>query len=114
MRTCYISGPMRGQPGMGIPAFYAAEGRLVATGWKVINPARLDTTEPCGFPEGGAEWLRFHAKRDLDLIMALRPKQGDAVVVLPGWSKSIGAQAEVALAKWIEVPVCALWEAVLP
>jgi hypothetical protein len=40
-KTIYISGPMSGLPNLNFPAFYAAQAKLEAEGYKVVNPAEI-------------------------------------------------------------------------
>lgn len=95
----YICGPMTGIEDLNHPAFFKAEEQLVAKGYDVINPARMD--EELGLdPHAGVmepEFLKNAAQRDLEAVIAC-----DAVAVLPDWEKSKGARAEVAVAQWLD------------
>lgn len=100
-RTVYISGPMRGRKDHNFPAFFRAEAKLLREGWQVLNPARIDMEED-GFDshgKGPAFPIDHFIRRDLDLIMGLKPGR-DAIAVLDDWFLSYGARAEVYLAKW--------------
>lgn len=137
-RACYVAGRMRGREDYHFPLFFAAEFALRGAGWEVFNPARMDIIAD-GWPnvdarEGtpaehrvglrtdvatldeskiGPADCRKYAKRDcLFLIDYLRAERGDALVVLPGWELSIGANAEVAVARWIQLPIIELDAAV--
>lgn len=123
MRSCYLSGPMRSKPQFNYPAFMDAAAKLRDAGWSVFNPAEMDLKEG-GAPnlsmtvseqeDYAAQWsnARHYAKRDLAVILDnLFPPIGDAIVVLPGWEESIGARAEVAVAKWLGLNVLTLEEA---
>jgi hypothetical protein len=125
MKRCYLAGPMRSKPQFNYPAFFAGEERLRDSGWaEVYNPARMDVV----LDNGGADQnlsideqhahagapinSRRYAKRDAHiLIEVLRVEDGDAVVVLPDWEESTGAKAEVALARWVGLPILTLEEA---
>ena len=115
---------MRTKPQFNYPAFFAGEEALKVTGWEVYNPARMDVVLDNG---GAAQTLtlaaqhahagapgnaRRYAQRDAHiLIEVLRVEDGDAIVVLPDWEESIGATAEVAIARWVGLPVLTLAEA---
>ncbi|PKQ59754.1 hypothetical protein B5566_02620 [Mycobacterium sp. MHSD3] len=82
----YISGPMSGLPEHNYPAFNAKARELRAQGHEVINPAELP--EPA--EEQPWDW---YLRRDLaELVKCTH------VVLLPGWSKSRGAQLEYGVA----------------
>lgn len=101
-RTIYIAGPMRGYPRYNFDAFHAAEKTLTQEHWRVLSPASADEAE--GFDPDTAvvtqEDMLVFMRRDFDMIM-----RADAIAVLPGWEKSTGATAEVALARWKGIPV---------
>lgn len=90
-KVVYISGPMSGYENLNFPAFYEAEDKLLAMGYDVISPARIEqpvkTWESC-------------MRHDIAEMM-----NADAVVTLPGWRQSKGAQIEVALAKQLGMEV---------
>lgn len=85
----YLSGPISGNPDF-LLTFRTAAELLTAKGWTVLNPAVL--------PEG----LPQKAYMAIDTAMLM---QATAVGTLPGWSKSEGARAEVALARKCRIPV---------
>jgi len=108
----YLAGPMRGYPDFNFPAFHIGARRLRDLGYEVFSPAErdieahgegvnnsptcnLDDVKDTGFS------LRDALAADTQWI-SLR---ADAVVVLPGWQESKGAQAEVALARALGLPV---------
>ena len=112
----YLAGPMRGIPHFNFPAFDAAKSYLIGLGYDVLSPADLDreldgfdpykaeyeTAEGCAdFPET----MHFDAVvlRDLTAVT-----QCDAIALLPGWEKSKGAVAEIAVAHWMGKPVMRL------
>jgi hypothetical protein len=100
----YIAGPMRGIPEFNFPAFDDAAVNL----WglhavdDVFNPAERD--RGAGFDVTGMTGHEDLAARGFDLREALAADmeyislKADTVAVLPGWEKSSGARAEVALA----------------
>ena len=92
---------MRGYPRYNFPAFYQAEDFLSALGWECMNPARID--EDNGFnPDGPVEphMMPVFIRRDFECIMA-----ADAICLLEGWGRSVGATAEVFIAFWKGIPV---------
>lgn len=91
----YVSGPMRSIADLNYPAFDEATARLRELGHEVFNPAERDQEQDGDFD------LRKALAEDLDWIA----RRADAVAVLPGWEKSLGAQAEVALARALALPV---------
>ena len=99
MKTIYIAGQMAGLPDLNFPAFYAAEKRLEAAGWKSVNPARFNHVfgaEPKG------RLLDAVCESERAAIPHL-----DAIYLLKGWEKSKGAKRElfVALQHDLEVIV---------
>lgn len=103
----YISGPMRGKPSLNFPAFDAARDALLRQGVHAISPADIDRVsdidETTADHEAllAAESARLFAYRDLNALMALDPSEGDGIYLLPGWSDSVGARAEEAVARWL-------------
>jgi NTP pyrophosphatase (non-canonical NTP hydrolase) len=100
MKKVYIAGPMRGYPRYNFDAFFAAEERIrKELGWDVISPARIDVE--LGFDPDiehniDRDMLNTFIKRDVDAIC-----QCDAIVLLPGWEKSTGTKAEIAIALFL-------------
>jgi hypothetical protein len=110
MQKVYIAGPMRGYPKYNFPAFDAARDLAKAKGWDPISPADIDRDS--GFHEHDpnadvytAEVNRTFAGRDVNAILSLRSEDGDALALLPGWERSTGALAELALAKWVKLRI---------
>lgn len=83
--TIYIAGPMTGIKDYNRPAFFDAAKRCEEAGFTVINPAVL----PVDLPE------RSYAPICTAMIDA-----ADAVYLLDGFEKSVGARAEKQYAKW--------------
>lgn len=116
MPSCYIAGPMYGIEEYNYPAFMSAAKELRALGWRVFNPAEMDIAEDK--EDYTAQTLeeqklnathynaRKFARRDLRVLTdELAAENGDMVVVLPGWMYSVGATAEVSVAKWVGLPI---------
>ncbi len=105
MKKIYVAGPMRGYPRYNFDAFYEAEKFLSSVGWDPMNPAKTDESK--GFkPDSDVvtqEMMMVFIRRDVDMII----DYADAICVLPGWEKSLGATAEVALARWKNIPIYA-------
>lgn len=85
MTRIYIAGPMSGLPDLNYPAFNAMAERLRAHGHHVENPAENP-------PPKCESWLGYMRMAVAQLATC------DAVVMLPGWSKSKGACIEHQLA----------------
>lgn len=103
--TFYLCGPMRGYPRLNFDQFDYARDLGTKLGYRCISPADLDREagidpdKPDTLELKGQEWLDTIVQRDVNAIMFLDPTR-DGIAVLPGWEKSTGARAEVALAKW--------------
>jgi len=108
---------MRGYPQFNFPAFDAAAAAGRAKGFGVMSPADMDrelghtendTLESINTPDH----QRRFAARDCAAILALKAENGDGIALLPGWEKSTGALAELALARWVGLTVvdAATWE----
>lgn len=109
VKSVYVAGPMSGKRGCNFEAFDEAAADLRRVGFKVTSPAEMDddetralsrASENCG-PEAmkpGETWEKLLA-RDLRIVIEV-----DAVVTLPGWTKSRGANLEVAIAKSLAKP----------
>lgn len=107
----YLAGPMRGIAEFNFPAFRSASAFLRdIVGWEVFSPAEKDeevhdqnfskqfkTGEEANI--ANAESKGFSLRRALGDDTAWICSHADGVAMLPGWEKSRGAQAEVALAK---------------
>jgi len=104
MKAIYIAGKMTGLPKFNFPAFYEAEEHLLAEGWKVFNPARIDNEN--GFDETveralTPEELKGFAAQDLDILV----RDVNAIYLLRGWQDSKGARAERAVAEWLGLQI---------
>lgn len=90
----YLAGPMRGFPLLNFPAFIRAGLHLRGLGHEVFNPAEKDLA--AGFDPAKDKPLPLseYMKKDLPAVCGC-----DAIVVLPGWEKSVGADIEVYVAR---------------
>lgn len=114
----YLSGKMIGLPWLGFPRFFKAENTILSDPRfsSVGNPARWDL-ERLGYAEevyddytatAAGSWvstqpfnLKEAAKMDLSFII----DEADALVLIPGWETSLGANAELKTANWMNLPV---------
>lgn len=102
----YIAGPMTGLPNFNYPAFFAAEEQIAALGHEPLNPARTDgpTVEDAvansGTAENPAHPWEYYLRRDIPKVTS-----ADALVVLPGWQDSRGANLEVHIATQLGMPL---------
>lgn len=100
-KRIYIAGPMTGYPEFNFPAFYAAAAEFEAMGWIVANPADKDSEKTLsGFETGDAKaavkgGFNF---REAYLWDCEKVINGDAIYMLKGWQKSVGAVGEHAVA----------------
>ncbi len=85
----YIAGPMSGYPLHNFPAFHRAAAEVRRLGHAVINPAETF---------GGRDDLLTsdYARYDISALL-----QVEGLVLLSGWSDSVGAKTEVAVAHWL-------------
>jgi len=90
----YISGPMTGHVAFNYPAFNAMEEKLKARiGCTVLNPARNFNGDPT---HERSEYMALDIRHVLN---------STALVVLPGWVFSRGANLEVAIAIELGLPI---------
>lgn len=113
MRT-YLAGPMRNVPEFNFPAFHEGAARLRAAGHEVFNPAENDISNQ-GFDATGhsgdlntALSEGFSLRQALAIDLTWICLEAEAVIVLPGWGKSLGATTEVCLAQTLSLPVFTL------
>lgn len=105
----YLAGPMRGLPEFNFPAFDKGARHLEAMGHEVFNPADRDRS--VGFSTKGMTGHEDLAAEGFSLREALHADtewislHADAIALLPGWEKSSGVAAEVALARALGLPV---------
>lgn len=99
--TVYLAGPMSGVPGHNFQAFKDAAAELRARGINVRSPVEMDEQE--GFDSqlepdiepGSKRWADFLA-RDVKVVA---DPWVQAIVVLPEWERSRGANLEVRVAR---------------
>jgi hypothetical protein len=107
----YIAGKMRGEPEFGFPLFFECEEWLREKGgWEdIFNPAGRDSEG--GFDTRGLDGHEDLADLGFDLSSAMRDdldfivNRAVAVCLLPGWSRSVGAQHEKATAELLGLDV---------
>jgi hypothetical protein len=113
MAFVYIAGPMTGYPAYNFDTFFEVEAAAEKFFGRpnIFNPARNDVVrhalEDLLTSEGPAacgQWLldhplRFSLRAALGEDLAWISEHATDMVLLPGWEKSKGALAEVALAK---------------
>lgn len=111
----YLAGAMRGIPDFNAPAFRNGARRLREAGHEVFSPVEHD--ELAGFDWSGhsgnlaqAEDEGFGLRKALAADLSWICLHADAVVMLPGWEKSLGATAEVATAHALGLPATGLDE----
>lgn len=99
----YIAGPMRGLPEYNFPAFRKAAKTLREHGHEVWSPAEHD--EANGFDPTSDEARSLAEYMEHDLAEVCR---ADALVLLDGWWRSVGACLELVVAVVCEKDVYAL------
>lgn len=98
--TVYVSGPMSGIENLNYPLFYHIDKRLVAGGYRVLNPADNRVENKTG-DELYQEFMRLALKQLLE---------SDSMVLLPGWQNSKGAVMEKTVADMIGINTFELTE----
>lgn len=90
----YLSGPItaptRQEELDNMKVFFDTEADLVARGFEVFNPAKLEVD--------GKSW-EWYLARDVKWIYDNRP----ALYMLPGWKESRGARLEYEVAKMLHL-----------
>ena|ERR1700722_11349501 len=115
MLMAYLAGPMRKIPAFNFPAFRYWTEELRNAGWGIWSPHERD--ESTGFyPDGmtGYEDLAtygFDMREALAVDVSWIARNADAVILLPGWEKSLGVAAEIATARALSIPVLTVKEA---
>lgn len=101
--TVYLAGPMSGVIDYNFPLFHARTEVLRDMGFEVINPAELDLE--AGFDPTKdkitPEVQKAIVRRDCEALI----DRADMLAVLPNYGNSKGTQAEIALAKWLRIPI---------
>jgi len=101
--SIYISGPMTGLPDFNYPAFEEALKRLTAAGLRCVSPHTLH-----GDAAKTSTWSDF-LRRDVKAMMDC-----SALVMLPGWENSRGAQLERLIAEKLNIAVFESLEELIP
>ena len=106
--TVYISGPMAGYPNMNEPAFRAAENTIWDAGAEPLTPHDILPHEHIGacptvYGNGSPKDHDSGCYLRGDLVAML--DKADSLYVLPGWSRSRGAQIEVLIARLLRIPI---------
>lgn len=88
----YVAGPVTGIPGLNADAFAAATAALQGQGHVVCNPvASVPSDASYRLAMASCtQWICLHA---------------EAIALLPGWERSKGARAELALAESLGLSV---------
>lgn len=97
----YLAGPMTGYPDHNFAAFDAAADSLARRGHMVFSPAAIARQIRARY-EGSAIEIKMseYAKAYLDAIFLC-----EAMYMLRGWERSMGAMAEHAVARWISMRI---------
>ena len=97
----YLSGPMTGLPEYNKAAFAECELELTIRGYKVFNPASPDR-----LPKDGEDPISYeeYLRRDLRVLTSSKNRP-DAIVILPGWQHSKGANLEVFIGQILGIDI---------
>lgn len=89
----YLAGPMAGYPERNYPTFMRAAKALRDLGYEVYNPAEYEANGTDEFPlrEAFTEYANYILNR------------ADIIALLPGHEKSVGATAELSLARVVKL-----------
>ena len=110
MSIVYISGPMAGYDGLNEVAFRAAAQTILDRGDAPLVPHDIEPHQHPGrecAPVYGAEATEgghdggCYLRADLADML----KVADSLYLLPGWSRSRGAQIEVLIARLMHIPI---------
>ena len=105
-KRVYLAGPMQNIPHFNFPRFHAVAKCFRANGHTVFNPAEkdierhggTDISNPTGSIRESVAVHGFSLRQALGEDCAFICASADTMVLLPGWEKSNGAQAEHRLA----------------
>lgn len=87
-KVIYVSGPMKGYEGKNHAMFNHVSGKLREWGHRVYNPA-----------EYGREGVPFDFRQAFACYSNFICLEACSIVMLPGWPGSLGANAELGLAR---------------
>lgn len=97
-KSIYVAGPMTGYINNNVEEFRRAEKHLRSAGWKqVVNPGS-DEHQHFAVPLVERGDMSSLAVYDLTQLL-----QCEAIYMLRGWQRSVGARAEHATAVWAEL-----------
>lgn len=99
-KSIYVSGPMRGKPGLNKEAFEAVAKMLYDDGWSAHNPHEANAQN--GFSD--EELFQVYIRADINALL-----EADAICLLPGWRSSEGARLEVAVARALDLEFYVAW-----
>lgn len=96
----YLAGPMAGYPERNYPAFMRAAKALRDLGFEVYNPAEYEANERFKGKEDRSEFpLREAFTEYTNYIL----NRAEIIALLPGHEKSVGATAELSLARVVKL-----------
>lgn len=96
----YLAGPMAGYPDRNYPAFHNAARLLRSLGFEVYNPAEYEANERFKGKEDRSEFpLREAFTEYTNYIL----NRAEIIALLPGHERSVGASAELALARVVKL-----------
>lgn len=98
MRRVYIAGPMSGIEELNFPAFRRAAELVAEAGWTPVSPLDLELNQDA--VDGGGTDRHIYLREDFRLLLDC-----DAILLMRGWSTSVGANAELAVARMIGLDV---------
>ena len=110
----YLAGPMRGIPHFNFPAFHRMALSLRGLGHEVFSPAGRDNARlgvdisednTTGDPTQAAIQHGFSLREALAEDLQWICLHAEVVAALPGWVKSKGARAEIAVAEALGLEV---------
>lgn len=105
MPFVYICGPMRNVPEDNFPAFDEAKKLMLAKGFNVISPADIDRASG---DKQSQDQLTFFLRDMFSLAFLKKAQQSqlrNGVMLLNGWSFSVGGAAEFHSARWLELQI---------
>ena len=99
----YLSGPMSGMHQYNRAAFVKAAKELRREGLDVVSPVELDEADGASLDDPSLPERYWHfLSRD---VQTIGTGNFDAMFVLEGWEKSVGARLEVFQAVLMRIPV---------
>jgi hypothetical protein len=98
--TIYVAGPMTGIPEFNFPLFHRVSDELREGGWDVRNPAETPPPPQLREHTDDPKVWKYYLREALRLLL-----ECDAILLLPGWEDSKGAQLELHVARALQMPV---------